>query len=570
MKLIIKFSKPYFWIIFFGSFFKGLSAAIDIALPLLLADIIRVGTTTGDLNLVIQRGVWMMALAFVCFLSTATAHYCSGRAQESVGLDMRKAVYAHKLTLSIRDLKDYTYSGLTTRIIYDIDNVSKFVSFFMRLICRNVVIAVGGLYMAIVIDEYIATLLIITMVVMIVLSAYIFKISGKWYRKVSEGIDTSSGIIREAITGIKTIKAFANQKKEENVFWEKISDIRTAQVRGGTIAGILPSTITLITNVALAGVFYISGHRVEGGFVDVLDLTAFVVYINMFVLAMVALSRIMVRFAKANSSARRVSELLDIRPSEKVIRKPAEQKEIAVSVKNLSFSFEEQKVLDNISFTLEKGKSLGVVGKTGSGKTTLVEMLTGIYDDYEGEIIINGKNIRHTPQKKLSSEIGIARQKFDIFTDTLEQNIILNKTFNEEMFNYAIQTAQIKNFVMKNGKQLNVRQSGTNLSGGQRQRINLARLFYNNPEIFVLDDVSSALDTKTNEKLNNALEQIRGEKTIICISNKITSVENCDCIIVLEEGRMTGFDTHENLMKNNECYRMMATTPSSEEDMINE
>lgn len=544
---------------------KSFGALIDVVLPMLMSQVIAVALATEKISAIMPWVAIMLVLTVLSFFANYYANTRAGIVSETIGNDMRKALYKHKQSLSIDDLKDVTYAELTTKIVYDIDTVTKFLATCMKMLMRQSIIGVGGLIVALSIDPYITIVLLVMMITMVVLSRCVFKSTGKWYRRASDGIDKSSGVIRGAITGIKTIKSFAKQGKEEKYFQGKIDGIYHDRVKAGTIDAILPSSVTVISNCTIVAIMCVSGWRVEDGFLDPVKLTAFVVYINLFIGAMVSVSRLMVRFAKTNSSLRRINEIFDIKPTEKVLLEENDSEEYAVKVSNLTFSYDNHIVLDDISFTLKYGESLGVVGQTGCGKTTFVEILTGIYHNYTGDIFIEKKNIRHVSQEEIAKSIGVARQKFDVFTGTVESNIILSKAYDEKRFDQAVQLSQISNFIDRKGKDLHIRQSGTNLSGGQRQRVNLARLFYNDPTILVLDDVSSALDTTTNALLNQSLKSVTDRKSVIYISNKIDSVKDFDKIIVLEGGKITGYDTHDRLMESNACYRKLASEQYREE-----
>lgn len=556
MKYISYFFKPFRKIIILGVFFKAIGAFVDIALPMLLSNVIDIGIGSQDINMVYKYALFMFCLCVFSCTSNILASIFSAKASENIGHDIRTALYAHKQTLSIADLKSHSYSALTTRVVYDVDTIAKFVGLSMRMLVRCFILAIGGIVIAITLDPYITMILFATMFAITIISVTILKLTGKWFRRVSEGIDGSTAVIRESITGIKTIKSFAKQKHELSKFEKRIYEIYKAQVVSGSLSASLSPLISVISNTTLALILLTSANRIEAGSFDAVRITGFVVYINMFVLAMVGLSRMIVRYSKANASSLRIHEILSIKPSTHTnSNNISSDSSNALELSNLTFAYKDKNVLENINLTLKHGQSLGIIGKTGSGKTTLIELLTGIYQNFDGDIFINGTNMTHISKTDLARKIGIARQKFDIFTDSIEKNIILDKPFDENEFNTAISNAQIKDFVDKVGRDLNIRQSGTNLSGGQRQRINLARLFYSNPEILILDDVSSALDTATNANLNKALQSLSNDKTIIIISNKVDSIKHCSKILVLDEGKVTGLDTHENLLKTNNDYK---------------
>ncbi len=568
MNNLKSFFKPYYFKIFRGSASKFLGGTSDIALPLLLSEILRVATTTLDYNRIIMLSIVLLFIVVFTFGANAYAAYEATKTSENIGNDIRKAFYVHKNKLTISDLKDISYSSLTTRVVYDVESISKFIGIAMRMLVRCVLLAIGGIVVALTIDPYITLVMLATMAIIITISLVIFKFTGKWFKVVSEKIDTTSSIIRQSITGIKTIKSFAKQKHEEDVFQVEVDKIYQAQVVANMATSALSPVVSLISKVSLVAILIISAFRLQSGNIDPISLTTLVVYINLFIQAMVGLSRVMVRYSRADASAKRIHQILSIKPTTKENVEAIKENAFAVEVNNLSFSFDGRKILDDVSFKIQRGTSIAIIGKTGCGKTTLVELLTGIYNDYKGDIYVNGYDVRTTKSEILSKNISIARQNFDIFTDSIEKNIVLDKPFHEGLFERAILNAQVSDFIQTTGKQYDIRQSGTNLSGGQRQRINLARLFYNDPDIFVLDDVSSALDTKTNEKLNKSIEKF--DKTVIYISNKVDSVKNLDKIMVLEDGKITGFDNHENLIKTNECYKSLVLLQSVEGGIFDE
>lgn len=576
MKKLYPFFAPFMKWILLGMLLKGIGSVADIALPLLLSKIVDEGIAHGDLPLIRATCVQMAAVTLIGFGGTLWSHYLATHTSQRVGERIRARLYGHLQTLSLEDEERFSTATLTTRVTYDVEQIMNFVSKLMRMLVRTLLLGAGGVVMCMLIDSHLTITLLIMMLVILFSSSFIYRLTHRLYRRVQEGLDLSSNIVRESVSGIKTIKAFDQLNREQARFEEQSAIVRDNEVHAGTISAILSPSITLFSNIGLCALLLVAGIRIHGGHMELGQLIAIVSYLNMVVHSMNNIPRLFINFSRASASAGRINELF-----ETVSRLPQKRREAAetdpaapaVSFENVSFTYASSAspTLQNISFTVERGTTVGIVGETGSGKSTLVHLLAGLYQPQEGRILVNGKDIVNFDPGELRRAVSVAQQQYSIFTASVRKNILLDEKEEEERLQKAIRQAQLQGFIgsLEKGADTEINQAGSNLSGGQRQRLNVARVFYSDAGILVFDDVTSALDYKTNLHLQKELRALQHQKTILMITQRLSAIERADKILVLDHGQIAGVGTHQQLLKScavyQEIYRSQEEGKSIEE-----
>ena len=562
MKKLYPFFAPFMKWILLGMLLKGIGSVADIALPLILSQIVDEGIALGDTQMIRSSCLMMAAITLISFGSTLWAHYLSTHTSQRVGQCIRDRLYGHLQTLSLEEAQRYSTATLTTRVTYDVEQIMNFVSKFMRMLVRTLLLGAGGIVMCMMIDPYLTLTLLVMMLVILLSSSFIYRLTHRLYRRVQEGLDLSSNIVRESVSGIKTIKAFDQLAREEERFCEQSAIVRDNEVRAGTISAILSPSITLCSNIGLCALLVVAGIRIDGGHMELGQLIAIVSYLNMVVHSMNSVPRLFINFSRASASAGRINELFETLPQPPQKRPEAASTRMdapAVAFENVSFTYSTgtAEAIQNVSFTVERGTTLGIVGETGSGKSTLVHLLAGLYQPQQGRILVNGKDAVNYDPGELRRSVSVAQQQYSIFTASVKKNILLDEKEDPQRLQQAIRQAQLQGFIdsLEKGVDTEINQAGSNLSGGQRQRLSIARVFYSDADILVFDDVTSALDYKTNLHLQKELRALQHKKTILMITQRLSAIEKADKILVLDHGRIAGTGTHEQLLKSCAVYQ---------------
>lgn len=560
-KLYPYFSPSIPWILL-GMFLKALGSVADIALPLLLSQIVDEGIAQHDMALIRLDCIGMAAIALISFGATLWSHYLATHTSHQVGQRLRDRLYTHLQTLSLEDAERFSTATLTTRVTYDVEQVINFVSKIMRMLVRTLLLGAGGIIMCLLIDSHLTLTLLCMMLIILFSSSFIYRLTHRLYRRVQEGLDLSSNIVRESVSGIKTIKAFDQLAREEERFSEQSAIVRDNEVHAGTISAILSPSITLCSNIGLCALLLVAGIRIHGGYMELGQLIAIVSYLNMVVHSMSNVPRLFLNFSRASASAGRINELFaafSVPPEKRSEAAEARPDAPAIDFQNVSFTYTAASAptLQGVSFTVPRGTTVGIVGETGSGKSTLVHLLAGLYQPQQGHILVNGKDVVNYGPDELRRFMSVAQQQYSIFTDSVRKNILLDEEEEPERLKRAIRQAQLQGFIgsLEKGVETEIYQAGSNLSGGQRQRLNVARVFYSNADILVFDDVTSALDYKTNLHLQRELRALQHQKTVVMVTQRLSAIENADQILVLDHGRIAGAGTHRELLKSCPVYQ---------------
>jgi len=564
---ILKYLKPYTKHCIIAPFFKFIEAVLELYLPLIMARVIDKGIGKSDTGYVLAMGGIMFAVIAVGLACSLVCQYVASIASQGYGTVLRNAVFRHINSLSHSQIDKFGVPSLVNRVTGDIQQLQHAVAMLLRLVVRVPFLCIGGIVMAASIDLYLAAVVLVSIPLFILIITLVMKSTIRLHGIVQKKLDRLSLILRENLSGVRVIRAFARTGGENIRFSDAAKEHAGASLKAGLISSLLNPATHIIMNLAILAIVWIGGIRIEIGAITTGEVIAFINYVNMILLALIVVSNLVITFTKAYASALRVGELLQTSPDISNPETPAQpaQSDAAIEFSNVCFSYSgkrEHYDLQGINIKIPKGSVVGIIGGTGSGKSTLVNLLMRFYDVSKGRILINGSDIRDYGIETLRSMIGLVPQKAELFTGTVAENIRWgNPGATDEDVKSAAKTAQAAEFIERLPEQYNtkIERGGTNLSGGQKQRLAIARALVRKPEILILDDSSSALDYATDAKLRRALRsyinESRGERTVILVSQRVSAVKSADLILVMDDGRLVGAGKHDELLYSCEEYR---------------
>lgn len=575
---LFKYLKKYKFEAIFGPIFKLIEAIFELIVPIVSAKIIDIGVNgNGGVPYIIKMGIVMVLLGFFGLGFSLCCQYLASKASQGVGTDLRNDLFKKIQSFSHKEIDRFGASTLTTRMISDINQIQTGVAMLIRLAIRVPCLVVGATIMAMSIDLGLSVIfLIVGPLVSFVLYLIMIR-SVPLYKVVQKKLDSVSLIARENLDGIRVIRAFSRQENENSRFENASDDLTKTALKVGRISALLNPATFLIMNSAVIAVIFFGGMKVDSGTLTQGEIIAFINYISQILLALVALANLVIILTKAAACASRVADVLEVESSIKDGGKevPADSANVpAVEFKNVSFAYNEntgEKVLDNISFTLSKGETLGVIGGTGSGKTTLISLIPRFYDATQGEVLVNGENVKNLNLKPLRAFVSVVQQGASIIEGSVKDNIVMGrKGISDEEIEKAAKTAQAHEFISKlsEGYETIIQRSGSNLSGGQKQRLSIARAVAGNPSVLILDDSASALDFATDAALRRAIRKIGETMAVIIVSQRVNSVRYADKIAVLDDGKLAGLDSHENLLSTCQVYREICLSQLSSEEVL--
>ena len=571
---LARYLKEFMLNVTIGPICKLTEAIFELIVPLVMAKIIDVGIANGDRAYILRHGLILLLLAVLGLSCALVCQYMASVASQGVGTALRRDLYAHINTLSYKELDKIGTPALVTRISNDVNQVQTAVAMLIRLVVRAPFLVIGAAIMSFTISPRLSLIFLGAMILIVFVMYPVMKATVKLFKKQQTSLDGISRITRENLTGVRVVRAFSRQEHEKERFEETAEEYRQFAVKAGRINALLNPMIFVAVNVAYLLIVYFGSGFVRDGIDGMTQgsVIALINYMTQISLALVVVANLVTIFTKAAASAARINEIFDMESSIKEAESFPIQSQYAPAIEfsNVSFSYVGgENSLEDITFSLERGETLGIIGGTGSGKTTLVNLICRFYDCDSGSVKINGADVRDFPTDELRRIIGIVPQKAELLSGTLRDNMTLGRgDISDEMIQKALEIAQAKEFTdtLDGGLDARILQGGKNFSGGQKQRLTIARAFAQEPEIVILDDSSSALDYATDAKLRHAIKELSGVTAVI-VSQRANSIMHADKIIVLDDGKAVGIGTHAELLKSCEVYHEICATQYSEDEL---
>lgn len=568
---LMRYLKPYWWQVLILVFAIIVQVYATLQLPALMADIINNGIVPGDMGKIWQDGGWMLLLAVVSAITSFVSSYFSARVGAYFSRDLRAAVFTKVLSFNMSDLKEYSTASLITRTTNDVSQIQMIITMILSLMLRAPLFCILGLVMAIQTAPEMSWIIVIGITAVVVSAAIILGIVGPKFKIFQTLIDKITLVTRENLTGIKVVRAFNNENVEVKKFAKTNKELTKLLIFIDRILELQNPLINIIFNGLSLLCSWVGISLLNQNFAYLGNMTAFAEYVTFVMMSFLMLSIMFVMLPRANVSANRINEVL--KTKEKIHwankTKGVPDKKSSVEFKHVDFSYPDasEKVLDDISFVAEAGKTTAFIGSTGSGKSTLINLVPRFYEATAGEILIDGINIKDYAKDDLMKRIGLVPQHGVLFAGTVNSNIKFgapSATF--EQVKRAADIAQATKFVEKlpGGFSAHIAQGGTNVSGGQKQRLSIARAICKNPDIFVFDDAFSALDMKTDKKLREALKPIVTDAVVLIVAQRVSTIKDADQIIVLDQGKMVGKGTHKELLKGCKIYQSIVKSQLSD------
>ena len=529
-------------------------------------------------NYILFQGLQMLGVALISMLSAISIMLLSARVAAKLGKTLREKVFKKVLKFSTGELNKFSTASLITRSTNDIQQIQMLIAILFRVVVYAPIIGVGGFIKVLTTsDNSMAWIIGVAILAVLFIVITLFIVAMPRFRKLQDLTDKLNLVSREILSGLQVIRAFNKEKREEKRFDIANKDLMKTNVFVNRAMSMMMPLLMFVMNSIMVLIIWVGGHNVDQGIMQVGDMMAFIQYTMQIVMAFLMISMISIMLPRASVSARRINEVLETESSikdkpENELKKFDENKKGLVEFKDVSFRYPDAdtEILEDITFTAEPGKTTAIIGSTGSGKSTIVNLIPRFYDVTGGELLIDGVNVKDVAQKDLRDIIGFVPQKGLLFSGKIETNIkYSDDNMSDEKMYEAARIAQATEFIETKEKKYQdpIAQGGGNVSGGQKQRLSIARAIAKDPEIFVFDDSFSALDLKTDAALREALKEKTQDKTVIIVAQRISTILNADQIIVLEEGKVVGIGTHEELIKNNETYRQIALSQLSEEEL---
>ena len=572
MKKLLVYLKDYKKESVLGPLFKLLEATFELIVPLVMAAIIDTGVATGDKSYIMKMCMELVLLAVIGLTCSVTAQYFAAKAAVGFATKLRHALFAHIERLSFTEMDTVGTATLITRMTSDVNQVQNGVNLVLRLFLRSPFIVFGAMVMAFTIDVKAALVFVVTIPLLSIIVFGIMLISIPLYKKVQSALDKVLGITRENLTGSRVIRAF-NKEDDEKVHFNENNDLLTrAQIYVGKISALMNPLTYVIINGAIVVLVWTGAVRVDNGYITQGEVVALINYMSQILVELVKLANLIININKSIACGNRIQSIFEMQPSitdgsgqkvDKVQTDTADRSEeaeyaVEFSHVGLTYAGAGDESLTDIDFKVKKGETIGIIGGTGSGKSSVVNLIPRFYDVTSGFIKVDGKDVKDYPLEELRGKIGTVLQKAVLFHGTIRENLKWgNPDATEEDLNRAITVAQAKEFVdNKEGRlDFEIEQGGKNLSGGQRQRLTIARAVVKKPEILILDDSASALDFATDAALRKAIREMEGETTVFIVSQRAASIQHADRIVVLDDGKIVGLGTSEELLESCEVYQ---------------
>ncbi|EAD2623848.1 ABC transporter ATP-binding protein [Listeria monocytogenes] len=542
-------------------------------LPTLMSNIIDKGVVTGDTNYIWSTGMQMLLISFASVILSVIVVYLASRISMGFGKDLRDKIFTKVEDFSLQEFDKVGTSSLITRTTNDVVQIQNVLYMMMRLMVMAPIMLLGGIIMAVGRDAKLSLIFVVVLPLLLLLVVILGGKAMPMFKSLQKKMDKLNRVIREGLTGIRVVRSFNRNEDELEKFEEANADYATTAIKVNRLLSLMSPLMMLLMNLTSIAIVWIGSIFIGNGDMQVGDLMAFIQYAMQIMMSFMMLSAVFIMIPRAGASAERINEVLDmnaeiLNPENPITSTPPAK----LSFEHVTFRYEgaEKPVIEDITFEANAGETVAIIGSTGAGKSTLINMIPRFYDVESGVVKINGIDVREMDQSSLRQKIGLVPQKAVLFTGTIASNMRYGKedATDEEIW-AALRTAQAENFVSKlaNGLGSRVEQGGNNFSGGQKQRLSIARSLIRKPEIYIFDDSFSALDFKTDAKLREALKAETTEAVTLIVAQRITSVVNSDQIIVMNEGKIAGIGTHEELKESNQIYQEIMRSQLSEEEI---
>lgn len=563
MKMIMRFLKDYKKECVLAPLFKMLEAIFELFVPLVVSSVIDKGIVNADKGYIMQMCLMLILLAIIGLVCAITAQYFSAKAAVGAATGMRHSLFAHIQTFSFTEMDTLGTSTLVTRMTSDINQVQNGINMVLRLFLRSPFIVFGAMIMAFTIDVKAALVFVAAIPVLALIVFGIMLATRPMYKNVQSGLDKILGITRENLTGVRVIRAFNKEQDEIKRFKNDNESLNRLQKYVGKISGLMNPLTYVVVNVSIIALIWIGGVRVNAGALTQGQVVALYNYMSQILVELIKLANLIITITKALACAGRIESVFDVTSGMadgSVKEAVAKEEQPGVEFKNVSLTYSGSGAssVEGINFKAMKGQTIGVIGGTGSGKSSLVNLIPRLYDATQGEVLVDGVNVKDYDIEALRNKVGIVMQKAVLFKGTIRENMWMGKKgATDEQIDEALEISQSKEFVDSKQGRLDyvIEQGGKNLSGGQRQRLTIARAIVRKPDVLILDDSASALDFATDAALRKAIRGMNNSPTVFIVSQRAASLMYADLIIVLDDGQVAGMGTHDELLANCEVYK---------------
>ena len=563
MRSLLKYLKDYKKESILAPVFKMLEASFELFVPLVMAAIIDTGIANHDKGYIFRMGGVLVALGLIGLACSVTAQFFSAKAAVGFATKLRHALFSHIQGLSYAELDTLGTNTLITRMTSDVNQLQSGVNLTLRLLLRSPFIVFGAMIMAFTVDVKAALIFVVAIPLLSIVVFGIMIVSLPLYKKVQAALDKVLGRTRENLEGARVIRAFCKEGQEIESFSEENEALLNIQVFVGKISAAMNPLTYIIVNIALVVLLWTGAIRVDGGIITQGAVVALVNYMSQILVELIKMANLIIQITKALACAKRIESILAVENSQKIedlTQQAKAETDDVIRFEHVGLTYQGggEESLTDIDFAVKKGQTIGIIGGTGSGKTSVVNLIPRLYDATRGTVYVDGQDVKTYDPKQLRSKVGIVPQKAVLFAGTIRENLMWgNENATEEQLERALEISQAKEFVdTKEGRlDFKIAQGGKNLSGGQRQRMTIARAVVRDPEILILDDSASALDFATDAKLRHAIREMGNDMVVIIVSQRSSSIQYADQIIVLDDGKVVGIGTHDSLLAENEVYQ---------------
>ncbi|MEC0123548.1 ABC transporter ATP-binding protein [Paenibacillus pabuli] len=583
-----RFLTPYKSAAMLAPLLMVLEVAMDLLQPKLMSSIVDDGVLAGNLSHIVTTGLFMLLFALIGWVGGAGCTLFSSKAAVGYGTDLRQELFDHIQKFSFRNLDTFQEGSLITRLTSDITQMQTFVQMLLRMFIRSPMLIIGSIIMAFTISVKLALILMLSVPILFIILYILISASYPLFASVQNKLDKVNAVLQENLAGIRVVKAFARARQEKKRFQQANGDYTHTAVKAWRIVSLNAPVLSLMLNATIVAVLWFGGFQVVGGDIAAGDLIAFINYVTVVLSSLTSIGMMMMSFSRAKVSAARINEVLhtqpDIQSGREVsgIKQPSQDvsKHLPihwssstagqVEFRDVYFRYDGEHTLSGITLTARPGEKVALLGSTGSGKTSLVQLIPRLYDASQGEVLVNGVNVRHWDLQDLRSRVSIVLQESILFSGSIRDNLCFGRPdATEAELRAAAQAAAADDFIMnlKDGYDTELGQRGVNLSGGQKQRISIARALLMQPEVLILDDSTSAVDLRTEASIQKALHSLMKDSTTFLIAQRISSVKDADCIYVLDEGEIVASGTHEHLMAHSSHYQSIYYSQQRKEDV---